>query len=399
MTVRGSWERAARGAMLLGDDGDLKTTIFGEMSALATSTGAINLGQGFPDEDGPEEVLAAARDAISAGLNQYPPARGMPVLLQAIVDHQQRFYGLDVDPETETLVTAGATEALAATILALTDEDDEVVTFEPFYDAYAAMIGLSRARHVTVPLHAPHFQPDLDELRDAVTDRTRLILINNPHNPMGTVLTRETLELIVALAYEHDAIIVSDEVYEHLTFDVPHIPVATLPGARDRTVTISSGGKSFSTTGWKIGWLTAPREIVSAILAVKQFLTYVSGAPFQPAIAVGLGLPDSYFEGAAETLRLKRDILSDGLSSAGFTVAQPQGSYFIVADAAPLGIADAADFCRRLPELAGVIGIPISAFVREDHQQNYRTLVRFAFCKKVDLLTRASAQLAGLTAG
>ncbi|HEV7950532.1 MAG TPA: aminotransferase class I/II-fold pyridoxal phosphate-dependent enzyme, partial [Glaciihabitans sp.] len=376
MTVSGSWERAARGAMLLGEDGELKTTIFAEMSALAASTGAINLGQGFPDEDGPAEILDAAKRAISDGINQYPPGRGMPVLLEAIADHQMRFYNQNVDPDTEILVTAGATEALAATILSLTDDGDEVVTFEPFYDAYAAMIGLSRAQHVTVPLHAPQYQPDLDELRRAVTDRTRIILINNPHNPTGTVLSRETLEAIVELAYEHDAIIVSDEVYEHLTFDVPHTPIATLPGARDRTVTISSGGKTFNTTGWKIGWLIAPREIVSAIMSVKQFLTYVNGAPFQPAIAVGLGLPDSYFEGAAATLKMKRDILSSGLVTAGFKVTQPQGGYFVVADASPLGFSDAAVFARKLPELTGVVGIPISAFVREENREPYRSLMR-----------------------
>ena len=383
--------------MLLGDNGDLKTTIFGEMSALAARTGAINLGQGFPDEDGPREILDAARQAISDGLNQYPPARGMAVLREAIATHQQRFYNLSVDPETEVLVTAGATEALAATILALTDEGDQVVTFEPFYDAYAAMIGLSRAEHVPVKLHAPDFQPDHDELRRAVTDRTRVILINNPHNPMGTVFTTETLALIVELAHEHDAIIVSDEVYEHLTFDAPHVPIATLPGARDRTVTISSGGKTFSATGWKIGWLTAPSEIVSAITAVKQFLTFVNGAPFQPAIAVGLGLPDEYFLQAAATLKAKRDVLSAGLVSAGFTVASPQGGYFVVADAAPLGYPDAAEFCRLLPDLAGVVAIPISAFVRESQRAEYSSLVRFAYCKKFDLLERASAQLADIS--
>ena len=383
--------------MLLGDNGDLKTTIFGEMSALAARTGAINLGQGFPDEDGPREILDAARQAISDGLNQYPPARGMAVLREAIATHQQRFYNLSVDPETEVLVTAGATEALAATILALTDEGDQVVTFEPFYDAYAAMIGLSRAEHVPVKLHAPDFQPDHDELRRAVTDRTRVILINNPHNPMGTVFTAETLALIVELAHEHDAIIVSDEVYEHLTFDAPHVPIATLPGARDRTVTISSGGKTFSATGWKIGWLTAPSEIVSAITAVKQFLTFVNGAPFQPAIAVGLGLPDEYFLQAAATLKAKRDVLSAGLVSAGFTVASPQGGYFVVADAAPLGYPDAAEFCRLLPDLAGVVAIPISAFVRESQRAEYSSLVRFAYCKKFDLLERASAQLADIS--
>ena len=398
MTVTGSWERAARGAMLLGADDTLKTTIFAEMSALATSTGAINLGQGFPDEDGPEEVLEAARQAITDGFNQYPPGRGMPVLLDAIAEHQKRFYGIDVDPGSEVLVTAGATEAIAATILALTDEDDEVVTLEPFYDAYAAMIGLSRARHVTVGLTAPDFQPNPDDLRRAITDRTRLILINNPHNPTGVVLSRETLTLLVELAHQHNAIIVSDEVYEHLTFDAPHIPIASLPGARERSITISSGGKTFNTTGWKVGWLIAPRDIVAAITAVKQYLTFVNAAPFQPAIAVGLGLSDAHFEEIAASLRAKRDILSTGLQSAGFTVYQPQGGYFVVADAAPLGISDAADFCRRLPDLVGVVGIPLTAFVREERHAEYASLVRFAYCKKIDILSRASAQLSRLSA-
>ena len=382
--------------MLLGDDGQQRPTIFAEMSALASATGAINLGQGFPDEDGPAEVLDAARKAITDGINQYPPGMGMPVLREAIAEHQERFYGITVDAGSEVLVTAGATEALASTILALTDDGDEVVTMEPFYDAYAALIGLSRAAHVTVPLHAPAFQPDHDDLRAAITDRTRLIIVNSPHNPTGSVLPRETLELLVELAHEHDALIVTDEVYEHLTFGVPHIPIASLPGAADRTITISSGGKTFSATGWKIGWIVAPRQIVQAIVAVKQFLTYVNGAPFQPAIAAGLRLPDEYFSTAAATLARKRDILSAGLVSAGFAVSKPQAGYFVVADAAPLGVTDAADFCRSLPALAGVVGVPVTAFVHPDRRTGYQSLVRFAFCKKVELLERASAQLAGL---
>ncbi|MET1002315.1 MAG: pyridoxal phosphate-dependent aminotransferase [Acidimicrobiia bacterium] len=396
MTVSGSWQQAARGAMLLGDDGGLRPTIFAEMSALAISTGSINLGQGFPDEDGPVEVLEAARQAISDGFNQYPPGTGMPVLRNAISAHQQRFYGLTVDPDREVLVTAGATEALAATILALTERGDEVVTFEPFYDSYGAIVGLGGATHVTVPLHAPAFQPDPDELRAAITDRTRLILINNPHNPTGTVLARETLQLIVELAAEHDALIVTDEVYEHLVFDAPHIPVATLPGARERSITISSAGKTFNTTGWKIGWITAPHEILASILAVKQFLTFVNGAPFQPAIAVGLGLPDSFFTGVAATLGRKRDLLSAGLVDAGFTVTQPQGGYFVVADAAPLGFADAEEFCRAMPALAGVVAVPISAFVRHGNRAEYASLVRFAYCKRESVLEDAVARLGAL---
>jgi len=397
MTVSGSWQRAARGAMLLGDNGELSPTIFAEMSALATKTGSINLGQGFPDEDGPVEVLDAARQAISDGFNQYPPGMGMPVLREAISAHQKRFYGLDIDADREVLVTAGATEALAATILALTQAGDEVVTFEPFYDSYAAIIGLSDAEHVTVALRAPDFQPDEADLRAAISDKTRLILVNTPHNPTGTVFGLETLRVIVELAHKHNALIVTDEVYEHLVFDAAHTPIATLDGARERTITISSGGKTFNTTGWKIGWLTAPADIVQSIVAVKQFLTYVSGAPFQPAIAVGLGLADSFFDGIAATLKAKRDMLSAGLQQAGFTISTPQAGYFVVADAAPLGFADASTLARQLPELAGVVGIPVTAFVRPEHRGGYSSLLRFAFCKRFSVLEEASERLARLT--
>ncbi|MFB2556633.1 aminotransferase class I/II-fold pyridoxal phosphate-dependent enzyme [Herbiconiux liangxiaofengii] len=396
MDITGSWQRTARGAGLLAPDGRIASTIFAEMSSLAQATGAINLGQGFPDEDGPAEVLEAARRAIADGVNQYPPGRGLPVLREAIAAHQERFYGLPVDPEREVLVTAGATEALAATILALVDDGDEVVTFEPFYDAYGGLISLARGRHVTVPLRGHDFLPDHDELRAAVTDRTRVILINNPHNPTGTVLPRETLELIVELAHRHDAVIVTDEVYEHLVFDTPHIPVATLPGARERTVTISSAGKTFSVTGWKVGWLVSTPELVTAVLAVKQFLTYVNGAPFQPAVALGLGLGDDFYTGVAATLKAKRDLLSGGLVAAGFDVSSPRGTYFVVADAAPLGFDDARTLCRELPALAGVVGVPISAFCHPELAGEYASLVRFAFCKKTEVLERASAQLARL---
>ncbi|MCU1529531.1 MAG: aminotransferase [Frondihabitans sp.] len=397
MTTLTPWERAARGAMLLGPDGTMAPTIFAEMSALAASTGSINLGQGFPDEDGPEEVLEAARQAIADGNNQYPPGRGQQVLLNAVAAHQHRFYGLDVDPDTEVLVTAGATEAIAATLLAFVDAGDEVVTMEPFYDSYGAIIGLARGIHRTVPLRGPDFTIDHDELRRAVTDRTRVILLNDPHNPTGAVLDDETKRLLVELAEKHDALIVSDEVYEHLTFDgVRHQPIAALPGAASRTVTISSGGKTFSTTGWKIGWLTARPDLVSRILAVKQFLTYVNGAPFQPAIAVGLGLPDAYFDGIKATLEAKRDLLSSGLVAAGFPVSHPAGSYFVVADAQGLGYPSAVDLCRRLPSLAGVVGVPISAFCHPDLAAEYASLVRFAFCKKTEVLERAAEQLAGL---
>lgn len=395
--IPGAWRRTALGAGLIDDDGTARPTIFAEMSALAAATGAINLGQGFPDEDGPSEVLEAAREAIASGHNQYPPGRGTAVLRHAIAAHQQRFYGVALDPEREVLVTAGATEALAASILALVDgPDDEIVVFEPFYDAYAALIALSGARMVTVPLRWPTFQPDVAELAHAVNDRTVAILVNDPHNPTGAVFTREVRTEIVRLATRHDALIVTDEVYEHLIFDGTHVPIATLPGAFERTLSISSAGKTFSTTGWKIGWLTGPAAIVDAVMAVKQYLTYSGGAPFQPAVAVGLALPDTFFTSIADSLRARRDLLGAGLRAAGFEASAPQGSYFTVADAAPLGATDAADFCRTLPDRTGVVAIPLTAFVTLERRSEYATLVRFAACKRVDVLTRAAELLAAL---
>jgi len=395
--IPGAWRRTAAGAGLIGADGVARPTIFAEMSALAVHTGALNLGQGFPDEDGPAEVLEAAREAIAHGVNQYPPGRGIPDLLAAIAEHQHRFYGVSLDPAREVLVTAGATEALAASLLALIDgPEDEVVVFEPFYDSYAAVVALAGARLVTVPLRWPDFQPDLDQLRAAVTDRTRVILVNDPHNPTGAVFTAEVRSEVVALANQHDAVIITDEVYEHLVFGGPHAPIATMPGAWERTISISSGGKTFSTTGWKIGWATGPADLVDAVLAVKQWLTYVSGAPFQPATATGLRLPDSYFTGIAQTLQSKRDVLGAGLVAAGFDVSVPSGSYFTVADAGPLGATDAADFCRALPQRAGVVAIPLTAFTTPENRREYATLVRFAACKRVDVLEEAAARLLAL---
>lgn len=395
--IPGAWRRTAAGAGLLGPDGRPEPTIFAEMSALAARTGAINLGQGFPDEDGPAAVLDAARAAISHGVNQYPPGRGTADLLEAVAEHQSRFYGLELDPEREIIVTAGATEALAAALLGLIDgPDDEVVVFEPHYDSYAACVALSGARLVTVPLRWPEFQPDLDELATAVTDRTRIILVNDPHNPTGAVFDSEVREEIVRLAQRHDAVIVTDEVYEHLVFGGPHVPIATVPGARERTLSISSGGKTFSTTGWKVGWISGPPALVEAVLAVKQFLTYVNGAPFQPAIATGLRLPDEYFAEIATTLRGKRDLLGQGLRDAGFEVSVPAGSYFTVADAAPLAASAADEFCRALPERAGVVAIPLTAFVTSGRREDYATLVRFAACKRVGVIEEAVARLAAL---
>ena len=391
------WQRAALGANLLGPDGQLGITIFEEMTALAQRTGAINLGQGFPDEDGPAEIKDAAQAAIAAGANQYAPGKGILELREAVSAHQQRFYGLSPDPQTEVLVTTGATEGIAAALLAFAGPGDEVLTFEPFYDSYGAVIGLSGATHVTAPLLAPDFLPDMDALEAAFSERTRIVLLNNPHNPTGAVFPRQVLERVVDLARRNDCLIITDEVYEHLTFGVSHIPVATLPGAGDRTVTISSAGKTFSFTGWKIGWLSGPQELVAAIRTVKQFLTYSSGTPFQAAIATALALPDEFYQGVADTLRRKRDILSEGLQAAGFDVYAPQGTYFVNVDTAPLGITDSVDLARRLPALVGVAAIPVPVFCHPQGAERTRSLLRFAFCKKVEILEEAASRLAGLS--
>lgn len=370
------------------------TTIFAEMSALAARTGSINLGQGFPDTDGPDEVREAAVRALREGRgNQYPPGPGVPELRTAIADHQHRRYGLVHDPETEVLVTAGATEAIAASLLALVEPGDEVIALEPYYDSYAACIAMAGGTRVPVTLR-PHdgtHRLDLDELRAAVTPRTRLILLNTPHNPTGTVLTRDELAAIADLAVERDLLVVTDEVYEHLVFEGEHVPLASFPGMRGRTVTISSAGKTFSFTGWKVGWVTATPELVSAVRSAKQFLTYVSAGPFQYAIAAALRLPDTYFDSFRADLQRKRDLLGDGLRAAGFEVYQPQGTYFITTDITPFGEKDAYAFCRALPELCGVVAIPNSVFY--DDPDAGRSQVRFTFCKRNDVLTEATHRL------
>ncbi|MFI8531233.1 pyridoxal phosphate-dependent aminotransferase [Streptomyces aquilus] len=374
------------------------TTIFAEMSALAVQTGSINLGQGFPDTDGPEEIREAAVRALRDGRgNQYPPGPGVPELRTAIAAHQQRRYALTYDPDTEVLVTAGATEAIAAALLALLEPGDEVIAFEPYYDSYAACIAMAGGTRVPVTLRpdGDSFRLDLDELRAAVTDRTRLLLINTPHNPTGTVLTREELTAIAELAVERDLLVVTDEVYEHLVFDdAEHIPLATFPGMRDRTVTIGSAGKTFSFTGWKVGWVTATPALTTAVRSAKQFLTYVASGPFQYAVAEALALPDSYFEAFRADLRAKRDLLASGLAEAGFGVFRTAGTYFITTDIRPLGESDGFAFCRALPERAGVVAIPNAVFY--DHREAGAPFVRFAFCKQTGVLEAAVKRLKAL---
>ncbi len=370
------------------------TTIFAEMSALAAATGAINLGQGFPDTDGPAEVLEAAIAAMRAGANQYPPGPGIASLRAAISHHQRRFYGLEFDPESEVLVTAGATEAIAASLLSLVQPGDEVIVFEPMYDSYSACISMAGGVRVPVLLPVPDYCFDVEALRRAITPKTRVLLINSPHNPTGKVFTYDELLAVSEVALEHDLIVISDEVYEHLVFEGVHTPVACLPGMRDRTVTISSGGKSFSFTGWKVGWVCASPDLVTAVRTAKQFLTYVNGAGFQEGIAVGLMLPDEYFARFAADMRAKRDRLSEGLAVAGFTVMPTSGTYFVTADVASFGIADGYEFCRQLPRKWGVVAVPNVVFY--DNKAAGESLVRFAFCKRLDVIDEACKRLASL---
>ena len=370
----------------------LGTTIFAEMSALALRTESINLGQGFPDTDGPASVVDAAVQAMHSGRNQYPPTVGAPELRTAVAAHQQRFYDLEYDPDTEIVVTTGATEAIAAAMLALVEPGDEVVMLEPYYDSYVAVVAMAGGVRVPVTLRAPDFRIDLDALRAAVTPRTRVLLLNSPHNPTGTVLTHEEQTAIAEVAVEHDLVVVTDEVYEHLTFDdVVHRPMATYPGMRQRTVTISSGGKSFSFTGWKIGWACAPPELVRAVSTAKQFLTFATGAPFQPAIAQALALGDDYFAAFRASMQAKRDRLCEGLADVGLEVLRPQGTYFVTTDIRSVGHDDGVEFCRSLPHRCGVVAVPHEVFY--DHVEVGRPLVRWAFCKRDEVLDEAVARL------
>lgn len=379
------------------------TTIFGEMSALAAELGAVNLGQGFPDSDGPQQLKDIAIGAIRDGSgNQYPTAHGLPDLRAAIAEHQRRWYGLDVDPADGVVVSTGASEALAAALLALVQPGDEVLVLEPYFDLYSAAISLAGGRKVSVPLLPPSapgegFRLDSRALRSAVTPRARLLLLNSPHNPTGMVLSETELAEVAAVVREHDLLVLSDEAYEHLVFEpARHIPIATLPGMADRTITVGSGGKSFSFTGWKVGWASGPASLIRPVRVVRQHLSYVSGGPFQPAMAAGLRLPDRYFSEFAAELAAKRDRLSRGLGALGFGVCGTEGTYFVVTDVRPVGFADGLDFCQQLPARAGVVAIPVQALCDGPVGDPY---VRWTFCKQRPVLDEALRRLGQAFAG
>ena len=369
------------------------STVFGEMSALAVETGSVNLGQGFPDTDGPDVVKESAIRAIREGRgNQYPPAHGIPELRRAIAEHQRRLYGIEIDAMSDVVVATGASEAIAAAVLALVEDGDEVVMFSPWFDLYAAVVSLAGATRVEVPLTAGAFRPDAAVLRAAVTPRTRLLLLNSPHNPTGSVFTRAELEAIAAVVLEHDLWVISDEAYEHLVYaGAEHVPFCTLPGMAERTVTIGSAGKSLSMTGWKVGWATGPTDLVAAVRVTRQHLSYVSGGPFQWAVVDGLALPDPYWTSFRDGLQHQRDRLCDGLAALGFPTTVPQGTYFATTDVRPSGYADGWAFCRDLPRRAGVVAIPHEVF--HDDPEAGKPFVRWAFCKRPEVLEEALTRL------
>ncbi len=369
------------------------STIFAEMSALAMRTKAINLGQGFPDEDGPASVVDVAVEAMRSGRNQYPPGHGTPELVAAVIEHQRGCYGIELEP-AEVVVTTGATEAIAGAMLGLVDPGDEVVVLEPYYDSYVAMIQIAGGVRRPVTLRAPDFRLDLAAMEAAISERTKLILLNTPHNPTGTVLTRAELEGVARLAIEHDLVVVTDEVYEHLVFDgSEHLPIATLPGMAERTLSISSSGKTFSFTGWKIGWATGPAELVAAVEGAKNWLSFASGAPLQPAIAYALTHELGFPRGLRADLQAKRDLLCEGLGKLDVDVRVPEGTYFVTTDVRRLGWVDGREFCLALPERAGVVAIPSQVFY--DDQDEGRHLVRWAFCKTEDVIREGLTRLAG----
>ena len=341
------------------------TTVFAEMSALAARVGAVNLGQGFPDEDGPPAMLKAAQQAIAEGVNQYPPGIGIAPLREAIAAQRKRHFGIDYDPDTEILVTVGATEAIASAVLGLVEPGSEVILVQPFYDSYSPVVAMAGAQRVVVPLvsHGRGFALDTDALRRAVTPRTRALIVNSPHNPTGTVLGEDELATIAQVAVDADLLVIADEVYEHLVFDGRrHWPLSGFDGMAERTITISSAAKMFNCTGWKIGWACGPAELIIGIRAAKQYLSYVGGAPFQPAVAQALNTEENWVAALRTSLQDKRDRLSAGLTEVGFRVHDSAGTYFLCADPRPLGHHDSTAFCAALPESVGVAAIPMTAF-------------------------------------
>lgn len=367
-------------------------TIFSQMSALAVRTGSLNLGQGFPDRDGPAAVIEAAVEALRSGRNQYPPGVGVPELRDAVAAHQARHYGIELDPLSQVVVTAGATEAITAAVLALVNPGDEVVVLEPYYDSYLASIEMAGGVRRPVTLRAPDFRLDVDALRAAVTPRTTMILLNTPHNPTGAVLTREELQAFADVAIEHDLVVVTDEVYEHLLYDGRrHVPLCTLPGMWDRTVTVSSAGKTFSFTGWKVGWVTGPAELVNTVLAAKQWMTFANAAPLQPAVAFALTQEAAFYDALAKDLEAKRDLLVEGLRGLDLDVYAPEATYFVTTDVRRYGHLDATAFCLALPERAGVVAIPCQLFY--DDPDAGRHLVRWAFCKDTAVLEESVRRL------
>lgn len=374
-------------------DGTSKPTIFSQMTLLAQQTQAVNLGQGFPDDDGPLPVLDAACEALHSGMNQYPPGPGNPQLREAIANHQKRFYDLDV-PVDDVLVTMGATEAIAAAILAFVRPGDEVVMFEPYYDSYAAMVDLAGGERRTIPLRFPDFAFTEEAVRAAFSERTSLLIVNTPHNPTGKVLTVDELAMVARVAREFDVAVISDEVYEHLVYDGGrHVPTCSVADLAERTVTISSAGKTFNLTGWKVGWAHGPSDLITAMTKVKQFLTFAGAAPLQPAVAHALNLDEHYYRSSRETMQRRRDLLSDGLRRAGFDVVVPAGGYFVLADASPLGKTDGSAFALELPTEAGVVAIPAAAFCDDAAATGMTSVMRFAFCKSEATINAALDRL------
>ena len=370
------------------------TTIFAEMSALAVEHDAVNLGQGFPDTDGPASMLDAAREAISDGRNQYPPGIGVPELRHAVARQQRDRYGLDYDPDREVLITVGATEAIAGAVVGLVEPGDEVIMIEPYYDAYAAAVGMAGGVRRVVPLvpDGDGFRLDRERLAAAFGPKTSMVVVNSPHNPTGTVLSTDDLAEIARLCVEHDVIAVTDEVYEYLVFDGrTHTPLAALPGMRERTLRISSSGKTFNCTGWKVGWVSGPPELVGAARTAKQYMSYVGSGPFQPAVAHALEHELDWVRESARGLQAKRDLISTALSDAGFSVHRSEATYFVCADPRPLGVDDGIEFCRSLPERIGVAAVPVSVFT--DDREPWHHMLRFAFAKRDEVIAEAAERL------